>query len=117
MRVGYRSPVELDLGDGSKKIEIEELAEKLRLENFYPNPLIQIVEGTVTECLTFIGVFASLQTCRVIKNFYGQSFEIYFNPYSYSNEVLIENTETFKEVEQTLRLIKGSKYEPKKELA
>ena len=85
-----------------KEIETdEELREVLGIDDFYPNNF-QIVEGTFEEAVQFID-FLCFDSLRVIKNFYGQEFTFFYNPYQHSNDILIQNTNLFSEVKNHLQ--------------
>ena len=108
IKVGNRfSLIEIDF----EKIEmLEDLTRELGIETFYNNHF-QIIEGSVIECLKFISFF-SFDLLSSIKNFYGQEFSLFYKPYQQTNYILIQNTDTFKEVEDILRNME-IRYKPK----
>lgn len=91
---------------------VEELMKKLNVKEFYPNTFV-IYEGSADEILSFIRML-SFQQLKCIKSFKLNEFTMIYNPYQLDNRIIIFDERKYKSVDQNLREMESSKYEPER---
>lgn len=91
---------------------VEELMKKLNVKEFFPNTFV-IYEGSTEEILSLIRML-SFQQLKCIKSFKLNEFTMVYNPHQLDNRIIVFDEREYKSVDQALREMESSKYEPKR---